>query len=229
MGSERRRSGGRGFCLGGGGGDPGRILLSALSEQHPRPHRPHAICEAAGFHAQGIEPTQQQIAPTDTPLPQAAVPPRPGDPRAPIEQLGGTMRDPLFDPIEEDARTRITQNVPDPKFHLDWALRLFSTAAIQRDNEQTYRLIFGSQIKALKAIAHHAGFGPKTLIVEGYNDARKAFPDAYEDFDFDKWFGFLLSRQLVAQPNEETVALTARGYAFLSFMAVTGVPEDKLL
>lgn len=60
------------------------------------------------------------------------------------------MKDALFGPIEAEARRAITASVPDQKFHFDWALRLFALASVARDNEYCYRLIFGSQIKALK-------------------------------------------------------------------------------
>lgn len=55
-----------------------------------------------------------------------------------------------LDPVEEHARKAIASSLPDPKFHLDSALRLYAMSTVARNNEFTYWLIYGPQIRALK-------------------------------------------------------------------------------
>ena len=76
-----------------------------------------------------------------------------------------------------------------------------ATAVVQRNNEQVYRLIYGLQIRPLKSIAQYGGTAPKAVPLEIYNDARKALPEAYEDFGFDTWLGFLLAQELIGKSD----------------------------
>jgi hypothetical protein len=94
--------------------------------------------------------------------------------------------------------------------------------------ERVYRLIFGSQISALRWMNT---FGPATVdqVRRFYETAKSKFPDGYEGYSFDVWFDFFRSYGLVSPASNERLIITADGKYFLQWMAAEGAVEAKLL
>ncbi|WP_262030165.1 hypothetical protein [Microvirga sp. Mcv34] len=139
---------------------------------------------------------------------------------------------PLYAPLEEDLRRRVEAAFPGAQdTQLAWALRVAAQATVERNHEQTYRIIFGSQILALKEI-NIRGFITAAQAQEIYDMAAAAFPDLYATFPFKNWGGFLLDQGLVVIPedpvtDESKVLLTPAGKDFLFFLTGRGLPENK--
>lgn len=115
---------------------------------------------------------------------------------------------------------------------LRWAVRTSAEALIDRENEVTYRLIFGSQIAVLKEMNIRAG----TLTIDQarncYEFYKARYPDFYADLPFEQWTRFLIGRRLVAQPEDahlptSLLRLTDEGRQFLMFLTAKGVWENK--
>ena len=169
-----------------------------------------------GFHAEG-EASQQQL-----PAPRAAAD------ALSTEQLGSPTKDALFEPFETEARRLIAASVPDPKFHFDWALRLFAGASVARDNEYCYRLIFGSQIKALKQAVQSGGVISDQKLKAIYDQTSFHFPEAYDKFEFHHWRAFFPAQKLGTIESDNSLKLAAKAYAFLSWLAISGATEEKI-
>lgn len=140
---------------------------------------------------------------------------------------------PVFSPLEADLRRRIEQAVPGGvDVQMAWALRIAVAAQVESGHEQTYRLIFGSQISALKQLNT---LGPLTLrqAREIFNiTAIRNYPETFKDDDFAAWGGYLIKRGLVllepGEPTDDTKAfLTPLGKDFLHFLVGRGLPDYK--
>jgi hypothetical protein len=155
---------------------------------------------------------------------------------APQPQPGGLPALPppnaLYEPIEEDLRRRVETAFPGSQdTQIAWALRVAAQATVERNHEQTYRVIFGSQILVLKEI-NVRSFITAAQAQEIYGMAAAAFPDLYATFPFKNWGGFLIDQGLVVIPDdpvtdESRVHLTPAGKDFLFFLTGRGLPENK--
>ena len=171
--------------------------------------------DLSGTAAAQVEAQKHVPPPEADNLP--AVVPSPGA-RLPVEAPPPSL---VYSPLEADLRQRIEAAVPGGlDVQMAWTLRVAVAAQVERDHEQTYRLIFGSQIAALKELNTR---GPLTI-----RQSREVFmltavrnhPDLFNEDTFAAWGDFLLTRNLVVvehQPvTEDTkVALTHLGKDFL--------------
>ncbi len=140
---------------------------------------------------------------------------------------------PVYGPLETELRHRIETVVPGGlDVQMAWAVRIAVAAQVERDHEQTYRLIFGSQITALKELNVR---GPITVAQakEIYAlTALRNYPDIFKPETFEAWGDYLLTRGLVAverQPvdDDTRAALTPLGKDFLMFLTGRGLSEHK--
>ena len=174
---------------------------------------------AAQIEAQK-NPTEPKQLPVPAPEPGARLPELP-----PPSAVHG--------PIEADLRRRIEESVPGGlDVQMAWALRIAVVAQVERDHEQTYRLIFGSQIAALKELNVRGALTLDQAREVYALTAMKNHPDTFKPETFEDWGQFLINRGLVIvtpQPaTEETRAiLTHLGRDFLLFVTGRGLTEYK--
>lgn len=183
--------------------------------------------DLSGGAAAQVEAQKHAPPPAAEKLPVPA--PEPGT-RLPAE---APPPNPVFSPLEADLRRRIEEAVPGGvDVQMAWALRIAVAAQVERDHEQTYRLIFGSQIAALKQLNT---LGPLTIrqAREVYSlTAVRNYPETFKDEDFAAWGGYLINRGLVVLEHDEPtddskVALTHLGKDFLHFLVGRGLPDYK--
>ena len=94
-------------------------------------------------------------------------------------------------------------------------------------SERIYRLIFGSQIAALKFL-HENGRRPEVDIRNFFSDAAHRYSDFYGTYPFEKWVGFMEGQSLIIRSrNEATVEITKSGRGFLIWMTLEAVSEDR--
>lgn len=140
---------------------------------------------------------------------------------------------PVYAPMEAELRRRIEEAVPGGiDGQMAWALRVAVAAQVERDHEQTYRLIFGSQIAALKELNTRGPLSIRQAREIYMLTAVKNHPDIFKLDAFEAWGEYLLSRSLVIveqQPvNDDTKAiLTHLGRDFLHFLVGRGLLDYK--
>jgi hypothetical protein len=155
---------------------------------------------------------------------------------APQPQSGGVPPlpppNPLYAPIEEELRRRVEIAFPGAQdTQMAWALRVAAQATIERNHEQIYRIIFGSQIFVLKEINVRGALtvGEAKRV---YEMAKQNYPQIYENYPFEAWGGYVIDQGLVALDSEHVtddtrIVLTPAGKDFLFFLTGRGLPENK--
>lgn len=143
-------------------------------------------------------------------------------PMAPI----GTEFPPLH-PVYSDVDV-ITNNTldefigPDASLEkrLAWAVRMRSISETNRQHEQWYRIMFGSQLRALQRLSK-LGTAPAEMFRPFFDEAAKNPETAsiHEGRNFEEWGKFLLNIGYVQQvADTENVAITPLGLNFLMWM-----------
>ncbi|WP_417589863.1 hypothetical protein [Owenweeksia hongkongensis] len=96
--------------------------------------------------------------------------------------------------------------------------------------EVTHNLIFGSQLSLLKELNSIKHDGLTMLSVESYIDkVFKQFPNAFKDWDSEKYLYFLFSHVLILKTDKGKIYITKRGVEFLSWIVRNGKREDNPL
>lgn len=141
--------------------------------------------------------------------------------------------DPVFDTLDEFAKTTLETHFPDSQSQqLAWAIRMRSISEANRIHESNYRLIYGSQIAALKALnlsgtAKADDFRP---FFQRASDNPEWQP-IYEGKTFADWGQFLVDAGYVAlieNSDPELVRITPFGQQFLVWMTTARAGENKL-
>jgi hypothetical protein len=101
-----------------------------------------------------------------------------------------------------------------------------ATAQLLLSAEQTYRVIFGSQINALKHL-NIAYFVTRSQIKDFYDSASLQFPQLYSKYTFDQYIGFLEARGLITSDDCGRYSITPAGQAFLQWLSANRISETK--
>ena len=136
---------------------------------------------------------------------------------------------PLYDPFDADLRKRLDDVFRDRSdLKLEWAIRIRSQALVERMHETTYRVIFTSQILALKRL-NELGRSPLSKGQEAYDNAAKQNPSFQQYVTWESWVNFIRSTGYVefGPEADPVVRLTPLGKDFLMWMTARGVPEIK--
>ena len=119
----------------------------------------------------------------------------------------------------------------DQESKLNWAVRLYARAEIERLHEFHYRVIFGSQLQALKEL-NQLRRARADKFEHYYNAAKEteAGKVVLENTDFEKWGQFLIDIGYVvwAADNDEEVLITAFGIDFITWIAGRGISEYRI-
>ena len=84
--------------------------------------------------------------------------------------------------------------------------------------EQTYSLIFGSQLSALQHMNGLAGTQKELAVLKPfYENAKEKYPDFYKNYPYESWLNFLLSSLLILV-DDGNIDITVRGQAFLNYL-----------
>jgi hypothetical protein len=95
-------------------------------------------------------------------------------------------------------------------------VRFIASGLIAYMHDQTWWMIFGSQLSAMDAL--NSGVLRREEIEEFYNAAVRKFPGRYENYSFEQWLGFLRNRVLVLDLPGNTIGITVRGKDFLKHL-----------
>jgi hypothetical protein len=91
--------------------------------------------------------------------------------------------------------------------------------------ERVYRLIFGSQIAALRFLNEN-GQQPAESLRPMFERARSRSPKFYGEYPFEEWIGFLVGQHTVTPLNgSNRYDISVFGVEFLRWMTTTSVPR----
>ena len=140
--------------------------------------------------------------------------------------------DPVFDILDGQLASVLEQHVQGGEnVKLAWAIRQRSISEATRIHETNYRVIFGSQIHALKTL-NVVGTGAIGEFEQFYETVRAnpAWEAIHKDRTFEQWGQFLIDAayvRLVEGSDPEAVQITPFGKQFLHWMVLAAVPEAK--
>ena len=148
------------------------------------------------------------------------------DPRAEAEALMRELDNQLIREVEtaitDDLRRRNllgAEGVP-------VLVRYLAGMQIAFSFEETYGLIWGSQINLLHYLNTQAIGLPREAIRPFYSLADAQYPEIYKGYPFEAWLGFMLNRLLIREDNGQ-LRVTIRGREFLTFLTRLGRSLDK--
>lgn len=99
-------------------------------------------------------------------------------------------------------------------------------ARLGRAFEQIYRIIFGSQIEAVKALVSTSGTATRKEALEYFEGIKARFPDFYEKSTFDDWVRYPISAGLVEETSDQ-IKITAIGQDFVRYIDEMKLPANK--
>jgi hypothetical protein len=183
--------------------------------------------DVPGIGSADAGPAKQIEAQGEPPKPQLPAPqPTAGAPTMPPFNT-------VLTPVEKDIRAWLESSYPESTdLQLAWAIRSAASAQMQGRYEAIYRIIFGSQIHALRQInlrQGHITVGDVRIIY----DATKALnPEVYNDFSFERWGGFIVEQGLATLnggtgADADKLSITVNGKDFLHFLVDRGISEQK--
>lgn len=138
----------------------------------------------------------------------------------------------VYDMLDQSARKILQEAVQgDSDLQLQWAIRMRSISEAERIHEANYRIMFGSQLKALKEL-HLLLQAPASHFFRFYQEAASN-PDwklVYETRTFEEWGRFLINIgyvEVVSGTDPEEVRITPLGSHFLIWMTERRIPDFR--
>lgn len=140
--------------------------------------------------------------------------------------------DPVFDVLDGQLVAVLDQHVQGGEnVKLAWAIRQRSISEATRIHETNYRIIFGSQIHALKVL--NVSVTGIISEFEALYDGVKSnitWEHLHKDRTFDQWIQFLIDAAyviLIKDSDPSSLQITPFGKQFLQWMVMAGVPDFK--
>ena len=142
------------------------------------------------------------------------------------------LPDPVYDILDNQLIATLDQHLKSgPDVKLAWAIRSRSISEANRMHETSYRLMFGSQIQALKAL-NVIGQSPLSEFEKFFANvaANPANDSIHKDRTFAQWAEFIANvgyATPVEGSDPQQVQITPFGRQFLQWMIIAGVSEFK--
>lgn len=140
--------------------------------------------------------------------------------------------DSLFDKHDDALLRELNDFLGDDcEAKLRWAVRTRTVSEIERFHESTYRVIFGSQLAALKAINNTSPCN--TNFIRPFYETFSNSPDHLhfaKEFDFERWLSFLTKIEYVNRnlnPIEDRLTIAPMGRHFCMWLSARGIPDFK--
>jgi hypothetical protein len=134
-------------------------------------------------------------------------------------------RTPMITKVETDLHAEL--DIIDPDKRIDVLIRHLAVARLGRNFEQILRTLFGSQIRALRALSEaEGGRISRAESVTYFGEVKVRYADFYEKNTFDEWIRYPVSAGLIEAKNEQ-VTITELGREFLTYMNALGLSENS--
>lgn len=133
-------------------------------------------------------------------------------------------RTPMITKVETDLHAEL--DIIDPDKRIDVLIRHLAVARLGRNFEQILRTLFGSQIRALRALSEaEGGRISRAESVTYFGEVKVRYADFYEKNTFDEWIRYPVSAGLIEAKNEQ-VTIIELGREFLTYMNALGLSEN---
>lgn len=126
--------------------------------------------------------------------------------------------------ISEDLESRELESESDK---IKVLVRNLAITRINLDHEQTYNMIFGSQIFLLKKLNESAGVGrSKDYVIKFFGSVKDSYEEEFSDWELNQYLAFLSARSLITI-KEDNYHISNKGQDFVIWMAKYGKTESK--
>ncbi|MGY8706998.1 hypothetical protein RAD16_14770 [Bradyrhizobium sp. 18BD] len=146
---------------------------------------------------------------------------------APSKELkdlpGFPERSPAIAKVETSLHAEL--ELMDPDKRIDILIRHLAVARLAWVFEQIYRTLFGSQIRAIRALHSEGGKTSRAESAKYFDQVKSEFPQFYEKNTFDEWIRYPISAGLVTSTGDE-IAITDLGQEFLRYIDEKGLSES---
>ncbi|WP_141935734.1 hypothetical protein [Bradyrhizobium sp. UNPA324] len=147
---------------------------------------------------------------------------------APSKELkdlpGFPERSPAIAKVETNLHAEL--ELMDPEKRIDLLIRHLAVARLAWVFEQVYRTLFGSQIRALRALHGEGGKTTRTESAAFFDQVKSEFPQFYEKNTFEEWIRYPISAGLITSTSDE-IAITDFGQEFLKYIDEKGLSESS--
>ena len=126
---------------------------------------------------------------------------------------------PLTAEIEKNIKIVAQQNSPNDKEA--FYARFIGVGVVGYQHDQTWLMIFGSQLKAMTEMGSR-GLIPLEDLKKHYDKATVDHPRTYENYSFEQWLEFMKSNLLIATYPSQMAELSFKGQDFLKYSAHFG-------
>jgi hypothetical protein len=116
----------------------------------------------------------------------------------------------------------------DDKKAIDILSRHLAATQLALRFEYIYSSIWGSQINLLKYLNSRAPYGDTVESIKSifYETATSLYPEVYNNYSFEAYIHFLISRTLIVQ-SDNIFNITNLGRDFLIYLIQTGKSESR--
>lgn len=131
----------------------------------------------------------------------------------------------------EEAEQKIYESlkqidITNPEDKVKVLAKHYANLQIRSGFQQIDNTIYGSQLRALKALNSQENHVEKSFFESFYIDAFHKYPNQYANIGFDTWFNYLKSAGLI-NTQDFRYFITQFGRGFLIALTEAGVEEDR--
>ncbi len=148
------------------------------------------------------------------------------DPRAEAEALMRYLDNALIRETEDGITSDLRQRNLLGAEGIPVLVRILATMQLAFGFEETYRLIWGSQLSLLSYLNTQADGQPTEALRPFYTLAAGQYPEAYDGYSFEAWLGFLRDQVLV-RGDGGRLRMTVRGREFLTYLTRMGRSHNR--
>ena len=149
-------------------------------------------------------------------------PPQPTEEKKGVDEFFRGFDSPLLVEAEQLIITDLKERkIETPGDRERMLIRALASTNIVLHFERVYGLLWASQLACLRYLNPRQEGTEVTELIPLYELGKAEYPSWYENYPFDRWFGFLRSFNLVLE-RDSRIFITVAGREFLKYLVATG-------
>jgi hypothetical protein len=131
-----------------------------------------------------------------------------------------------IEPAAQKVRNELDQTFgTNPSDQIEGLVYAVASLNVQLTHERHFYVIYGSQLRLMEQMI---GGGVSTDVTRKlYEEAKAAFSEAYRNYTFEQWIGFLVGSGLVTVGQGGNYILTPYGRGLLKYIVDRQLPTNK--